>query len=173
MKRLVRSLCVVLLFVAIFVARPDALGGRPVVYKMPVDDVFVTNYCGFPMRVTTTGSAVIHLFLDDAGNFERVIITGPDIKIAFTNLNTGESVWTPSVNMVEERANDDGTGTKTLRGLLDRLVVPHQGLITADAGRIDFLFTFDEDGNIISEDVVFIAGQQDNVFVDTVCGVLG
>lgn len=173
MKTLIRSACLAFVLVAASVAHPGALGGQPVVFKMPVDDVFVTNYCGFPMRVTTTGSAVIHLFLDDAGNFERVIITEPNVKIAFTNLGTDETVWTPSVNMVTEQANEDGTGTQTLRGLLDHLVVPHEGLITADAGRIDFLFTFDDAGNVTNVDVVFLAGQQDNVFVDTVCSVLG
>ena len=173
MNKLIRGLGVSLVLACLFVARPQAVGGQPIVYKIPTNDVFVTNYCGFPMRVTTTGSAVIHLFLDAGGNFERVIITAPDLKISFTNLNTGETVWTPSVNMVMEQANEDGTGTKTLRGLLWRLTVPGEGLITADVGRIDFLFTFDEDGNIISEDVVFLAGQQENIFLPTLCSVLG
>ena len=49
-----------------------------------------------------------------------------------------------------------------------------EGLVTADVGRIDFQFTFDEQGNIASEEVVFAAGQWPgpNVFNDTLCSVL-
>ena len=145
----------------------------PVIFRQSVDDTFVTTFCGFPMEVRTTGTAVVHLFLDDEGNFDRVIITAPETRLTFINLDTGESVWTPSVNMVRDEANDDGTGTQSLRGLLWRLIVPGQGLITADVGRIDYRLTFDSSGNIIDEEVVFSAGIQENQFVPTLCSVLG
>ena len=150
-----------------------AVGG-PLIFREPVDDIFTTGYCGFPMEVHTTGTAMVRVFLDESGNFERALITAPETRLRFTNLDTGESLWTPSVNMVQETANADGTGTQTLRGLLWHLVVPGQGLVTADVGRIDFQFTFDEQGNIESEEVVFAAGQWPgpNVFPDTLCSVL-
>jgi len=131
--------------------------------------------CSFPVRLHTTGWGIVHLFLDEDGTFRRVIITEPDTTITFTNELTGASVWTPSVNMVEESPNRDGTGTKTLRGVLDHIVVPGEGLITADVGRIDFLFTFDDQGTIISEQMVFSAGQQDgeDQFDAVLCTFLG
>lgn len=151
-------------------AKPAA--EAPIIWQEDIQDVFVTGYCGFPMEVRTTGTGVFHLFLDEGGNFERIIITEPTMRMTFTNLDTGEAVWTPTVNMVEQHLNDDGTGSKTLRGLLWRLVVPGEGLVTADVGRIDWLFTFDEAGNVISEDLVFSAGIQENQLPALVCTVL-
>ena len=152
-----------------------ASGGGPLIIREPVDDTFITGYCGFPMEVHTTGTTMVRVFFDNSGNFERALITAPETRVSFTNLDTGESVWTPSVNMVQETANADGTGKQTLRGLLWHLVVAGEGLVTADVGRIDFQFTFDEQGNIESEEVVFAAGQWPgpNVFFDTLCSVLG
>jgi hypothetical protein len=151
-----------------------ASGAGPLIIRDSVDDTFTTGYCGFPMQVHTTGDVVVRVFFDESGNFARALITAPETRLQFTNLDTGASVWTPSVNMVQETANADGTGTQTLRGLLWHLVVPGQGLVTADVGRIDFQFTFDEDGNIVTEDVVFAAGQWpgQNVFFDSLCPVL-
>jgi len=155
------------------VASPvGAQDGGPIIFRDHLDDTFTTGYCGFPMKVDTTGTGVFHLFLDENGDFERIIITSANIKLSFTNLDTGETVWTPSVNMVEAQLNADGTGTQTLRGLLWHLIVPDEGLLTADVGRIDFLLTFDENGNIISADVVFAAGQQEGEFLSMLCTVL-
>ena len=163
----------VLIALALVVPNRHAVAGSsPTIFRQPLDDVFITGYCGFPMEVRTTGSGVFHLFLDDQGNFERVIITAPRIRLSFTNLTTGASIWTPSVNMVEDTANPDGTGTQSLRGLLWRLVLPHEGLVTADVGRIDFLLTFDDEGNIIGSEVVFLAGQQEGQFEAALCSAL-
>jgi hypothetical protein len=145
---------------------------KPIIIRDEIDDTFVAGFCGFPMEVHTTGTGVFHVFLDEAGEFERVIITEPRMRITFTNLDTGESIWTPTVNMVLETANPDGTGTQSLRGLLWRLVVPGEGLVTADVGRIDWLYTFDDEGQIASEEVVFMAGQQEGNFLPMLCQVL-
>jgi hypothetical protein len=149
-----------------------AAGEPPLILRLPVDDGFVTNgLCGYPLEIRTTGTAVVHVFPTDLWD-ERVIITAPQTRLTFTNLLTGESIWTPSVNMVMQIPHEDGTGTKTLRGLLWRLVLPGEGLVTADAGRIDFLFTFDDAGNIVSEELVFSAGQQNGDFFEQTCAAL-
>lgn len=157
-----------------------ALGGHeasaadepPLILRLPIDDTFLAQrLCGFPVEIRTTGTAVVHVFPTDLFD-PRVIITAPETRLTFTNVVTGESVWTPSVNMVMQIPNEDGTGTKTLRGLLWRLVLPGEGLVTADVGRIDFLFTFDEAGNIVSEELIFSAGQQNGDFLDQVCSAL-
>lgn len=175
MKR--RTLIAALLFAWLvtgaFISPSGHASGAPIIWQDDVEDVFVTGFCGFPMEVRTTGTAVFHLFLDEDGNFERIIITEPTMKMVFTNLITGEAVWTPSVNMTQEQLNEDGTGTKTLRGLLWHLVVPGEGLVTADVGRIDWLFTFDDQGNVVSEDLVFVAGIQENQLPPMLCSVLG
>jgi hypothetical protein len=145
----------------------------PTILRLTIDDEFVTQaLCGFPLHVRTTGTAVVHLFATDLFD-ERVIITAPQTRLVFTNLLTGESVWSPSVNMVAQLPQEDGTGIKSLRGLLWRLVVPGMGLVTADVGKIDLRFTFDEAGEIVSEEVIFSAGQQEGDFLPQICSVLG
>lgn len=161
------------LFVGSVGAYQASAGGEPpLILRLPVDDAFVTNrLCGYPLEIRTTGTAVVHVFPTDLWD-ERVIITAPQTRLTFTNLLTGESIWTPSVNMVMQIPHDDGTGTKTLRGLLWRLVLPGEGLVTADAGRLDVLFTFDDAGNIVSEELVFSAGQQHGDFLEQTCTAL-
>ena len=174
MKRriLAAFLSIAWLFTAAFNSLSLPATGAPIIWRAYGEDNFTTNYCGFPMDVHGSGTGIFHLFLDENGDFERIIITAADLKYSFTNQLTGESVWTPSVNMVEEEANPDGTGTKTLRGLVWALIVPGEGLVTADVGRIDWLFTFDSDGNLVSEDLVFLAGIQENQFPEMLCSVL-
>jgi hypothetical protein len=147
---------------------------QPLIFSIPPGpDVTVRHLCEFPVLVHGTGWGIVHVYFGEAGDFERLIITEPAVTLTFTNLNTGVSVWTPSVNMIEETANPDGTGTKTLRGLLDHIIVPGEGLVEADVGRIDYLFTFDDQGNIMSEQTVFTAGRQDGEFDAVLCSVLG
>ena len=169
---IVQRLCVPLLLAFALVLPVGAKAAEPIIWRQSIDDSFTTGYCGFPMEVHSTGTAVFHLFLDEAGDFERGIITAPRTRIQFTNLINGLSVWTPSVNMVQETDNHDGTGTKTLRGLFWHLIVPGEGLITADVGRLDILFTLDSDGVPISEEVVFVAGQQDGTFLPELCAAI-
>jgi hypothetical protein len=170
MHRRVFWASVAALFVSVGGYRASAAGG-PLILQLPIDDVFVTQMCGYPLEIRSTGTAIIHVFPTELWD-ERVIITAPQTRLQFTNLSTGESIWTPSVNMVMQIPHEDGTGTKTLRGLLWRLVLPGEGLITADAGRIDFLFTFDDEGNIVSEEMIFSAGQQNGDFLEQTCAAL-
>jgi hypothetical protein len=149
-----------------------APSGKPLIFRVPIDDIDLTQYlCGFPVSIHTQGTAVIHVFPTDSWD-DRVIITAPGTRLTFTNVTTGESIWTPSVNMIMQTPNDDGTGTKSLRGLLWRLVIPGRGLVAADVGKLDVLFTFDASGQIVSEEVVFSAGQQDGTFLQEMCAAL-
>ena len=74
----------------------------------------------------------------------------------------------PSVNIV--RLDLDVAGTvESYRKLLWRLVVPHEGLVTADTGRIHYSYPFDENGEPAFEGAAFVAGQQENQFIPSVC----
>jgi hypothetical protein len=149
----------------------NTLGAGPTIFRDVLDDTFVDGYCGFPVEVHTSGTGVFHLWEDPNGALERLIITSANIKLTFTNLITGQSVWTPSVNMTEISVHDDGTATQSYRGLLWHLVVPGEGLLTADVGRIDFLYSF-VNGTPVFQGVVFAAGIQENEFLALVCTVL-
>ena len=172
-NRVCELVCAIVVAWGLAATSVRAVGSGPIIFKEVVDDTFVTNFCGFPMQVRSTGTGIVHLFLDENGDVQRVIITAPQTRMTFTNLDTGKNVWTPSVNMVLSEANEDGTVTQSLRGLFWHLVVPGEGLITADVGRLDYRLTFDNNGNIIEEEVVFSAGIQEGQFVPTLCSVLG
>ena len=153
-------------------ALPSAESQQPQILRFPIDDLAVTQgLCGFPVSIHTTGTAVVHVFPTELWD-EWVIITAPATRLTFTNIATGESVWTPSVNMVMQTPHEDGTGTKSLRGLFWRLVIPGRGLVAADVGKLDVLFTFNQAGEIVSEEVVFTAGQQDGTFLREMCAAL-
>jgi hypothetical protein len=170
-RRIVAASCIAVAVSAVSAIRLDARG-KPFMVRNYIDSTFTTGYCGFPMQVHTTGSAVLHYFLDEASNPVRLLITASDIKISFTNLDTGAMVWSPSVNTVDYEIRNDGTVLKTLNGLFWRLVLPGEGLITADVGRLQLLQTFDSNGNVIDEEVTFSAGQQDGTFPHEICGAL-
>ncbi len=176
MKTTPSFLLVLGLALALFLApinAPKAFASAPLIFTMPAQpDVIYHHVCSFPLLLHSDGTGIFHVFFDKNGNFDHVIITAPQTRLTFTNLNTGKSVWTPSVNMVKEYNTSDTTGIQTLRGLLDRIVVPGQGLVSADVGRFDLLFTFDSSGNVTSAQPVFSAGIQDNQFIETVCSVL-
>jgi hypothetical protein len=165
-----RVLSVVLAVVALVVPLAAQAAG-PIILRLPIDDVEVVPFCGFPMEIQTTGTAVVHLFLDEAGAFERVIITSPRIRLTFTNLSNGKSVWTPSVNMVVQSQAEGSSRTSSYRGLLWHLIVPGQGLITADVGKLDVLITMHDDGTF-TEEVTFVAGQQEGAFLPLLCATL-
>jgi hypothetical protein len=170
-RRIVAASCIAVALAGVFAIRLDARG-KPFIVRDYIDSTFTTGYCGFPMQVHTTGSAVLHFFLDEASNPVRLLITAPDVKISFTNLDTGATVWTPSVNIVDYDIRNDGTVLKTLNGLFWRLVLPGEGLITADVGRLQLLQTFDSNGNVIDQQVTFSAGQQEGVFPQELCAAL-
>jgi len=146
-------------------------GDGPIIFPVDVESTEVVGWCGFPMEIYTTGTAMVHLWLDDNGEFEQVLITAPATFLTFTNLDTGESVWTPSVNMVMQEVYTENSRIATYRGLFWHLIVPGDGLITADAGRLDLLLTLNPDGTISAE-TVFSAGLQEGQFLDLVCSVL-
>jgi hypothetical protein len=172
MKRVAAAFFITLAVTAGTASPSAAEPQKPQIFRFPIDDLAVTQgLCGFAVSIHTTGTAVVHVFPTDLWD-ERVIITAPSTRLTLTNIATGESVWTPSVNMVMQLPHEDGTGTKSLRGLFWRLVIPGRGLVAADVGKLDVLFTFNEAGEIVSEEVVFTAGQQDGTFLQEMCAAL-
>jgi hypothetical protein len=143
----------------------------PTILHEPINDTFIDPACGFPLEIIAEGIAVVHLYLDEAGAFERAIITAPQTRLTFTNLWNGKSVWTPSVNTVTAVEIDADSGTSSLRGLFWHLILPGEGLIAADVGRLDLLFTRHADGSV-TEEVIFSAGQQEGTFMPLLCDTL-
>jgi len=161
-RRLVRiALLIGTILSSLLLIRPgQAQAATPLIFDQQVDDTFTdTTSCSFPIVVHFEGTIRFIVDFDQAGNVTKIIETSPGIKGTFTNPVTGASVWTPSTNVTLIRFNPDNTLTVSLRGLVDRVVVPGQGLVVADAGNITFLFVFNDQGHLISTQLTFQAGQ--------------
>lgn len=149
-----------------------AFAKPPLIVELPAQpDVTFQNFCPFPVLVHTTGRGVAHVFFNNEGDVRDVIITAPRTTLTFTNVTNGHTISTPSVNMVRQSFDAD-TVTVSLRGLLDRFVVPGRGLVLADTGRVDWTYTLDSDGDVISELQTFASGHQDNGLSPALCPLI-
>jgi hypothetical protein len=138
-----------------------------------VDETFVLEgVCDFPVEIHVTGTVRHSHYFDQDGNEIRDITVFPNFKITITNLETGESLTTPSPGVETVELNPDGSATITLTGLLGRLAVPGVGIVAQDVGRIVFFFSDPADEE---PDITFIAGKflgEGDPFPE-VCEVLG
>jgi hypothetical protein len=122
-----------------------------------VDETFVIDdACDFPIEFHATGTVRHTHFFDQDGNEIRDITVNPNFKITLTNLETGESLSTPSPVVEFIDLNPDGSLTFTLAGLGGRLAVPGVGIVAQDVGRIVFFLEGPEDEE---PDIVFMAGK--------------
>lgn len=122
-----------------------------------VDETFVIeDVCDFPIEIHVTGTVRHTHYFDQDGNEIRDITVFPNFKITFTNLDTGESLSTPSPSVEFIDLNPDGSATVTIAGLGGRLTVPGVGIVAQDVGRIVLFFEGPEDEE---PDILFTAGK--------------
>lgn len=87
---------------------------------------------GFMVQTRATGTALYHT---TAG---KIVVTQARARITWTNLNNGKSVWTPSVGNWTLVPDPYGNLVVAYSsGVLQRIVIPGEGLVSADVGRID------------------------------------
>ena len=156
-----------------FILSPTMAFARPpLIFDVPaLPDETLNHLCAFPVLVHGTGHGVFHVFFNNQGAINDIIITEPGVTLTFTNTTNGHSISTPSVNMVKQSMNG-GTLTVSFRGLLDRFVVPGRGLVMADVGRLDTAYTFDSNGDINSATETFASGHQDNGLSPAICPLI-
>ncbi len=86
---------------------------------------------GFVVRTSTTGTALFHV----AG--DKIVVTQARSRITWTNVANGRSVWTPSVGNWTMQPDANGNLVVTMSsGILQRIVVPGEGVVSADVGKI-------------------------------------
>ena len=142
-----RRLSVVLLLaVAALMAGPSALAAPPDHERVPVDDLFTTDSCGFPVEVHITGFAVIHVRESKDGSV-HFFSAGPQIKATLTNLDTGESITVNIAGPVHQTDNPDGSFTFVGTGTWLRSAHPetHEPGLFRSAGRFGVIV--DTEGN--------------------------
>ena len=130
------------------------------------------------MTHTVVGTIKESGFVDEAGNF---VATQARIRLKESFIGpTGATLTYPNVGIDKIAYNADGTHTVTATGILGlRVVVPGEGLVIADVGRIVSTLTFDpETGEVVQEETDFEAGQRPEDFDEAealaaICAYLG
>ena len=138
-----------------------------------IDETFlIEDACDFDIEVHVTGTIRHTHYFDQEGNEIRDITVFPNFTVTFTNLDTGESLTTPSPAVELLTLHPDGSATVTVVGLQGRLAVPGVGIVAQDVGRIVFFFEGPEDEE---PDILFVAGKflgEGDPFPE-ICEVLG
>jgi hypothetical protein len=120
-----------------------------------VDDEFVDDFwtetCGFEVVQRVEG-AFKQVFVRDQLQLETY-------RLTHTLTGPGESLtWRDRGSNTDIVFNPDGTITVTAAGPILRLTVPGEGAVVADIGRHRVIVTFDAEGNIVGEEVLWKAG---------------
>jgi hypothetical protein len=69
MRRLVVVLLLTLL--ALVATTPSALAAKPTHERLPIDQVFVTEACGFPVEINQSGFVVVIEWVNENGTLRR------------------------------------------------------------------------------------------------------
>jgi hypothetical protein len=127
-------------------------------------DPFLTEQCGFTVLHTVVGTVKESGFVDETGTF---VVTQARFRLQHTLVGpTGATLTYPDVGVDKVAYNPDGTHTVTSAGILGlRVVVPGEGLVIANVGRLVTTLTFDpETGEVVGAVTDFEAGQRPEDF---------
>ena len=123
-----------LLAIALLVPARAALAAPPEMVTFHFDRTETdSRLCGFPIEAHDEGNVRLAFHFDRKGQIEWVNVTTSAYRITLTNPENGISLWTPSPEHIIETAYDT-----TNSGLVIRFVLPGAGLLTLDAGRVNF-----------------------------------
>jgi hypothetical protein len=114
MKRLAVVLLLTLL--ALVAAAPSALAAKPTHERVPIDDEFVDESCGFPLEVQQTGFLVAIEWVNADGSLRR-FEAYPQLKATYTNPSTGETLKVNFSGPAHITEGADGSSTLTGTGL--------------------------------------------------------
>jgi hypothetical protein len=109
----------VVLFLALLtllVAAPSALAAKPTHERMPIDDEFVDESCGFPLQVQQTGFLVAIEWVGEDGSLRR-FEAYPQLKATYTNPSTGQSIRVNFSGPAHITEGTDGSFTLVGTGL--------------------------------------------------------
>ncbi len=158
-RLLVASLLTMLAVLPAGAARPTIIDVNGV-----FEDAFLTEACGFPVEVSTTGKLIIR------SRDGREDTTGANFQVTFTNLESDKSV-TIRTSGLQRISSTDTTSTFSFFGG-DKLVVPGEGAVFINVGKFVETVTFDpETGEQISIETVR-KGRVDEFSIERICTLL-
>src|SRR3954471_21878014 len=105
MKNMLLSL---LSFVLTLAASGSASASAPTIERFLNEATFVTNVCGFPVRVDSSGYTVAIRWVDASGRL-RGIDAAPQARWVLTNLATGETINVNIAGPDHFTVNSDGS----------------------------------------------------------------
>jgi hypothetical protein len=96
----------------------------------------VSAFCGFRIERDIAGDLIDTTFVDGDGNAKRFLEVAPGFKVSFTNPANGITVTYPNVFSVHQTFNADGSIDEATVGLVFRVIVPGQGPVAINTGRL-------------------------------------
>ena len=114
----------------------------------------VSALCGFPVRMQYEGWYRTSTFYDRDGEV-RMEIHQSIYRVTWSA--NGKTLDAGVAGPLRVVYNDDGTQTLYITDVIHRNA-PGEGITSGEAGRTVLVLTFDEDGNVISEEVVSESG---------------
>lgn len=127
-------------------------------------DPFLTDVCGFPVEVSTTGTLIVR------SRDGRMDTTAANYQVTLTNLESGKAI-TVRTSGLQRISWTDTSFTFSFSGG-SKLVVPGQGAVFIDVGRFVETVIFNpETGEVIAVETVR-KGRADALSIEQVCTLL-
>lgn len=169
--RLHRLLVLSLVPVLVLAAAWPVFADKPsVTVDKLIDDQTTFEECGgLSIIRTLNGTIRTTAYFDHDGNLVRVIVHS-HLRGSFTNQANGVSLPFVVASTDKIDINPDNSAIVATTGLVGRITVPGQGLVTADVGRIVLFFTGPDDPN---PTLLFDSGRHDNGPFPYLCSFLG
>jgi hypothetical protein len=98
------------------VAVAPASAGKPTIQRMPFEDHFVAESCGFPVQVDAIGTVVDISSTDALGNV-HFFEAAPQAKLTLTNLVTAKTIIVNNSGPGDVTFGADGSFTQVGTGL--------------------------------------------------------
>ena len=141
-----RFALVLVLTLPVLLVGQSALAGKPTIERIPVDDVFIDESCGFPVEAHFTGTVVRITWTDEDGTVQ-IREAYPRFRQTLTNLETGETITNNISGPARIIERPDGSFTLVGTGTWgwDAHPVTGESGLFLSKGR--FVFSVDIEGN--------------------------
>jgi hypothetical protein len=158
---------------ALLLAAPVS-AGKPVLERVPIDDLFVDDFlsaeCGAEITAHVTGHINFRVWLDDDGAPIREL-NNYALSVHWTSEHGSLGAKDVGVDRVTYQA--DGSIVNVIVGNVQSINIPGQGRVYADVGQKTLHITFDENGEVTGVELLGQAGQHEGDQIAAVCSVLG
>jgi len=146
-----------------------ASAANPNMQRIEVDE-FVPAFldCGsYSLDYHNFGFVIFRAFVKDG----ELVMTLENVALKFTwsNPDTGESLTYPGTGVDHLTIFSDGSATLVHIGILSRIVVPGEGIVAGEIGRVELFFTSPTD---MDADITVSGIQKADAIEDALCAAL-